>query len=209
MSATARPGCARASGPAARRIKRASFRDGGIWLRFRVEESVMRYRVVAVLLVLSVVGLPASTATADTKVFRDGGAASGPMDIQRVVVVNEGRLQIRVVVDDLQRRHGRSASVWIDKTSRRPGAEFFIGSGLYESDWQIGRARRWRVVGNGPLNCPVDQRLNYQRDVIIWATGTACLGQYSRIRVSVETQKGNRTDYSPRRHRFHDWVARR
>ena len=130
------------------------------------------------------------------------------MAIHRVRVTNEGRLKIHVKVDDLQPRGGRSAAVWIDTNPDRAGAEFFIGSGLWDSDWQIGRGRGWRVVGQGPLACPVDQRLNFARDVITWRTGRTCMGRYSAVRVSVEAHKGRTTDYSPRRHRFHPWVER-
>jgi hypothetical protein len=130
------------------------------------------------------------------------------MDIHRVTVANKTRLQVRIVVDDLQRRTGRSASVWIDTNQARIGPEFVIGSGLYDSDWMISRARGWRVAGSGPLNCPVDQRLDFRRDVISWTTGPACLGKYSAVRVSAEAGKGGHTDYSPKRHRFHAWVGR-
>jgi hypothetical protein len=167
-----------------------------------------RRMIAALLLALGIVALPNQTATAKTGSFIDETTTVGPMDIHRVTVVSRKRLQIRIFVDDLQRRFGRSASVWIDKNPDRFGAEFFIGSGLYESDWQISRARGWRVVGSGPLNCPVDQRLDFRRDVISWTTGRACLGKYSAIRVSAEARRGATTDYSPRRHRFHTWVGR-
>ncbi len=170
----------------------------------------MRSRVATVLvLALAVVGALTPGAAAETAHFPDGRSTPGPMDIHHVDVVNEDRLEIRVVVADLQRRTGRSASVWIDTDPGRRGPEFFIGSGLHDSDWQISRARRWRVVGDGPLPCPVGQRLRYGRDVIIWTTGSACLGDYGRTRVSVEARGRDVTDYSPRRHVFHEWVARR
>lgn len=169
----------------------------------------MQSRALVVLsLIIAAVGLPTHTAAADSRSFADGSTTSGPMDLLRVVVINERRLRIRLHVDDLQRRTGRDAAVWIDTDASRAGAEFFIASGLYDSDWMIARARGWRVVGSGPLNCPVDQKLDSERDVIVWTTGRACLGRYSRVRVSAET-RDRVTDYSPRRHTFHRWVARR
>jgi hypothetical protein len=130
------------------------------------------FGMLSVLLLL--VGGPPS-ALAETLSFPDGTTALGPMDIHRVKVVNEERLTIQITVDDLQRRHNRSASAWIDTDSDRRGPEYFIGSGLYDSDYQIARARDWQVVGSGPLACPIAQTLAFDRDVIRWTTGRACL----------------------------------
>jgi len=152
--------------------------------------------------------LPTSLATAQTRTFVDGTTTPGSMDIHRVVVINERRLQIRVKVADLQRRTGRSAAAWIDTNPDRSGAEYAIVSGLWDSDWQIVRARDRRVVGSGPLNCPVDQDLLFRRDVIVWTTGRACLGRYTRVRVAIDTQRGSEKDHSPGPRRFHPWVAR-
>lgn len=147
-------------------------------------------------------------AVAASRTFEDSAGTRGPMDIHRVTVVNEKRLTLRVLVDDLQRRHRRSASAWIDTNRDRRGPEFFISSGLYQSDWQIFRARNWRVVGDGPLPCPIEQALSYKRDVIRWTTGRACLGRYRGVRVSVETRWRKTVDYSPRRHVLHQRVSR-
>ena len=148
------------------------------------------------------------SAVADSRSFRDTATTAGPMDIRRVGVVNERRLTVRIHVENLQRRTGRAASAWIDTNPDRRGPEYFIGSGLWDSDWMIGRARNWRVVGAGPLNCPIDQRLDFRREVIEWTTGRACLGRYRAVRVSVETYWRGTTDYSPRRHGMHRRVAR-
>jgi hypothetical protein len=129
------------------------------------------------------------------------------MDIHRVGVVNEKRLQIRVTVENLQAKPGRSASAWIDTDPQRSGPEFFIGSGLFDSDWQITRADGWHPKGD-PLSCNIDQRLLFKKDVIVWATGKDCLGKYGTVRVSVETQQGDHKDFSPSMHAFHPWVAR-
>jgi len=163
------------------------------------------FGMLSVLLLL--VGGPRS-ALAETLSFPDGTTALGPMDIHRVKVVNEERLTIQITVDDLQRRHNHSASAWIDTDSDWRGPEYFIGSGLYDSDYQIARARDWRVVGSGPLACPIAQTLAFDRDVIRWTTGRACLGSYSTIRVSAETSWQGTKDFSPARHRFHPWVHR-
>ena len=151
-----------------------------------------------------------SPAFADSASFADG-TSRGSMDIRRVRVVNERRLTVRVVVKDLRRRAGAgSVSVWLDKNAGRSGPEFHIGSGLWESDWAIGRTSGWRFP-RGPLHCPVDQRLLFKRDVIVFKTGRACLGRYGKVRVSVTTYGGARgrlVDHSPRFHTFHRWVRR-
>lgn len=159
------------------------------------------------MLTVSLFALPAP-AGADSESFPDDDTTQGSMDIHRVIVTNEKRLRIRVKVDDLQRRSGRSAIVWIDTKPKRSGPEYQIASGLWDSDWQIGRARGWTGTGNGPLNCPVDQQMKVDRDVVTWTTGPACLGDYSSVRVSVETQAGDTIDYGPSRHKFHPSVER-
>jgi hypothetical protein len=172
-------------------------------------EPVMIKRLVTVLALGLALVAPAPAATADTRTFRDDARTAGPMDIRSVSVRNEQRLTLRIVVDDLQRRPGRSASAWIDTDPRRPGPEYVIGSGLFDSDWQISRARNWKVAGDGPLSCPVGQTLVYDRDVIRWTTGTRCLGRYSSVRVSFATRgSGGATDASPARRTLHPRVAR-
>lgn len=154
----------------------------------------------------------ATPANADSSTFQDGTSTRGAMDIHRVRVVNGKRLTIRVVVEDLRRRAGQgSVTVWLDKNAGRPGPEFGIGSGLWDSDWSIGRASGWRLSGPGPLACPVDQHLLFEQDVIVFKTGKACLGRYGKVRASVTTYGGARgrlVDHSPRFHRFHQWVQR-
>ena len=121
-------------------------------------------------------------------------------------MTNDQRLTIAVHVSDLQPRGGRSAGAWIDTYLRRPGPEFSIGSGLLDSDWQIGRVRDWE--GTQSLNCPIDQTLQYTDDVITWRTGAACLGAYSRVRVSVVTRWNGEVDNAPAPRRFTNWVTR-
>jgi hypothetical protein len=174
---------------------------------FLQKNGMIRTFVAAAVVAASLFTMPV-VASADSESFADGTTTTGAMDIHRVRVRNETRLTIRVMVDDLQRRHGRGASAWIDTDAQRRGPEFFIGSGLYESDWQIFLARDWRIVGEGPLPCRIDQELRYDRDAIIWATGRGCLGRYSDVRVSAETHLDDTTDFSPDRHRFHPWVER-
>lgn len=149
----------------------------------------------------------AGPATANTGNFGDNASMAGPMDIQRVTVKNEKRLTIRVIVEDLQKKGGRSASVRIDTNAKAAGPEFVVFSGLRESDWQIVRVKNWKTTG-GPLNCPSDQGLNYADDVIRWTTGPACLGKYGAVRVSATTQGAGETDHSPGAKSFHSWVKR-
>lgn len=150
----------------------------------------------------------AQQANADSATFADGTTTPGSLDIHRVSVINEKRLTVRVVVDDLRRARQGGASAWLDTDAGRAGPEFFITSGLWDSDWQIFRARDWQRTGNGPLLCPVDQRLLYDQDKIVWITGRGCFGSYGKVRVSATTQGGGETDHSPARRTFHPWVRR-
>ena len=150
----------------------------------------------------------ATHAIANSASFPDGTTTPGSMDIHRVRVVNEQRLTIRVVVDELQRRAGQgSVEVWLDTDAGRSGPEFHIGSGLWDSDWQISRARGWRSTGF-PLACRIDQRLLFDRDKIVFRTSKGCLGRYGKVRASVTTRGGGEVDHSPARHAFHPWVRR-
>ena len=127
------------------------------------------------------------------------------MDIHRVSVVNEKRLQVRIKVENLQRKFGRGAGVHLDTDQQRQGPEFVIGSGLY--DWQITRTDGWKAVGD-PLSCPVDQKLRYDDDVISWTTGPTCLGKYEEVRVSAQTGTEDVRDFRPAKHEWHTWVDR-
>jgi hypothetical protein len=167
----------------------------------------MRRAAICLSLAFTVSALGGGAAVAESGTFKDGKTTSGPMDIHRVSVANEKRLQVRVKVEDLQPKAGASAALWIDTDKERKGPEFVIGSGLYDSDWQLSRADGWKAVGD-PLNCDVDQALRYKKDVISWTTGKDCLGTYTAVRVSAETQKRDTNDYSPAKRKFHPWVER-
>jgi hypothetical protein len=173
--------------------------------------SLARSRCLSLVLVLvgAMLAVASSTqAHADSRSFADSTADRGGLDIHRVQVINERRLTVRIVVDDLQRRFGQGGvSVWIDSNPGRSGPEFFIGSGLWDSDWQISRTTGWQVT-RGPLNCPTGHRLLFDRDTIVFTMGPACLGRYGKVRVSVTTRGGGATDHSPARRVFHPWVLR-
>lgn len=169
----------------------------------------MRSRAAALSVLAATVALiaPTQIAAADSETFKDGKTTEGPMDIHRVSVVNENRLQIRIKVEDLQKKIGPGAGVWLDTDPDHKGPDFLIGSGLYQSDYQISRAEGWKVVGD-PLSCPLEQKLRYDDDVIAWRTGAGCLGEYDEVRVSAETQTEDTHDFSPARHEWHPWVDR-
>lgn len=170
--------------------------------------SVMK--LVIPLVLTAVMSLVPSSASADSATFPDGRDTRGLMDIHRVRVINGERLTTRIVVRDLRRRIRQDGvSVWLDTKAGQRGPEFGIGSGLWMSDWNIGRARGW--VHDHVLHCPVSQRLLFKRDTIVFTTGKACLGRYGRVRVSVSTSSGRRNqfqDHSPGKRAFHPWVAR-
>jgi hypothetical protein len=161
----------------------------------------------SILVAAAAVLAPAQIAAADSATFKDGQTTDGPMDIHRVSVVNEHRLQVRIKVDDLQKKSGPGAGVWLDTDPEHAGPDFIIGSGLYDSDYQISRAEGWHAVGD-PLSCPLDQKLRFDDDVIAWRTGAGCLGSYDEVRVSAETQTEDVHDFSPARHEWHAWVDR-
>jgi hypothetical protein len=151
--------------------------------------------------------LPAQLSSADTESFKDGKTTDGSMDIHRVTVKNEKRLQVRIKVENLKKKIGPSAGVWLDTDRKHRGPDFVIFSGLYQSDWQISRSDGWKAVGD-PLSCAVDQKLGYDDDVISWTTGPKCLGKYEQVRVSAEAATEEVRDYSPAKHDWHMWVDR-
>ena len=147
---------------------------------------------------------------ADSASFADESAKTGGLDIQRVCVINARRLTVRVTVDDYRHTFSEDEALPLGGHPPSPPRTGVLhGSGLYERDWQIVRTRGWRIVGRRPLNCPVKQLLDPAREVMSWTTGPACLGSYSRVRVSVTTGPANgTTDHSPAYHRLHRWVTR-
>lgn len=155
----------------------------------------------------------AGPAAAESRAWPDSANDVGARvpNITRVRLSNtENRMFVRANFRDLSARtFGGGSRLWID-TAGAGYPEFVIASGLTDqgTDWQIFRARRWRAGGT-PLNCDVSWELNARQDTLKWSTGPGCLGRYGRLRVSVEAYtRGGTTDYSPRRHRWHPYVAR-
>ena len=172
----------------------------------------MRRRLVQTLVLAFAAGaLVAVPAHADTGTFADrvkdlrAGA-----DLHQVVVRNERRLVLRFEHEDLRAGYYAGVTAYIDTTKRRRGPEYGIGGGIGgDSDWQMFRTRRWKAVGNGPLNCPSRLQVDYRNDTSRFVIPRRCLDGAQRVRVSVvANDDGGDRDWAPRYHRFYDWVRR-
>lgn len=62
------------------------------------------------------------------------------------------------------------------------------------------------LTGKPSGRVPADMLANYAKESVFWRVSSDCLGTYVEIRISVEAAVTD-TDYRPKRHRFHPWVA--
>lgn len=161
---------------------------------------------------LALGALSVAPAQAASGSWRDpsGDVAKRGIDLHRVTVRNhDDRLVVRLDTDDITKRDGGGTQVWIDTRPRRRGPEFVMSGGVgTATDFYIWRTRGWQPTGAMPLPCALRMKVDYRQDKVRWTTGEDCLGDYGKVRVSVAAGRGNVTDLSPARHRFHPWVAR-
>jgi hypothetical protein len=154
------------------------------------------FRRLAAVAVLSAVSstLLAGAASAETRTFRDArGDLDHGADIQRVRVVNEGRVRVRIVHDDLVRSYesGSSVALFLDTDRDRKGPEFVFLGGTFEgADYALLPARGWRRASDQqvPLRGgSYSMRLDYARDVAVIAFDRAVLRDPGAVRVEVKT----------------------
>ena len=135
----------------------------------------------------------AGPAAADAGVFRDQhGDVSVGADIERVRLVNDDTVRIRVTHRDLRRswRSGSSISVFLDTDRQRSGPEYIFAGGTFEgSDYALQRAAGWRVADPQaePMRCSYAMTLDYATDVAAITIGRGCLGRPGAVRVAVRT----------------------
>lgn len=183
------------------------------------------FRRLAAVAGLSVLGAMAAAApaAAATAVFTDArGDMPHGADIQRVRVVNDGEVRVKVVHRNLVRSYksGSSLSVFFDTDRRRTGPEFVLQGGTYEgSDYALLKADGWKAAGGQsmPLRCDYSMRLDYARDVAVVRVARPCLGNPGAIRVEVKTggeiarpgeQPTTVVDWLGSPRRFTPWVER-
>ncbi len=166
----------------------------------------------------------AGAASAETVVFHDArGDISHGADIQRVRVVNDGAVRVKVVHRDLVRsyRSGSSLSVFIDTNRRRTGPEFVFQGGTFEgSDYALVKAQGWKAAKGQaePMRCDYGMKLNYVENTALVRIARSCLGNPGAIRVEVKTggehvAQGNEpatteVDWLGRPREFTRWVKR-
>ena len=169
--------------------------------------------VAAVVLGSTIVASPLALAEADG--FQDrANDAPGVIDVRAVKVRNFKKVVVEARYENLVDGRSEGWSVYFDTNKRRVGPEFGAGGGLSRgTDWNIVRMRRWKVVGDGPLSCPIDMSVDYQEDTSTFQVSRRCLDRPGRVRVAVVGSKSRRDgsqvrDWAPRFHRFYGWVAR-
>ncbi|HLN76514.1 MAG TPA: hypothetical protein VK204_05670 [Nocardioidaceae bacterium] len=153
------------------------------------------FRGLATGAVLSVFGAAAfaGPAAAETAVFTDTrGDISHGADIQRVRVVNDDQVRVKVVHRNLVRsfRSGSSVAVFIDTNRRHKGAEYLFHGGTYEgSDYALVRASGWKAADGQaePMRCGYSMKLDYAKDTAFIRIDRACLDKPGAIRVEVKT----------------------
>jgi len=185
------------------------------------------FRRITILAALSALGstLLAGPAAADTRTFRDAkGDLDHGADIERVRVVNEDRIRVKVVHDDLVRSYksGSSIAVFLDTDRRREGAEFVLLGGTFEgSDYALLPAKGWRRASDRqvPLRGGrYDLRVDYAKDTALLRFDRKVLGNPRAVRVEVKTggellpagddAATTGKDWLGKPKRFTPWVAR-
>jgi hypothetical protein len=166
--------------------------------------------IIPVLAVAAALSL-AAPAAAQTDAWNDarGDVPRGNIDIHQVLVHNRtGRLVVRLDTSNLSPRKSGGTTVYVDTRPAHPGPEYVMSGGTSaETDYYIWRTRGWRATGSMPLPCRLDMTIDRERDRVRWATGEGCLGRYGKVRVSARATR-DKSDWSPRFHRFHPWVER-
>jgi hypothetical protein len=153
----------------------------------------VRLTSVAALALVSTTVL-AGGASAETRVFRDAdGDLDHGADIQRVRVVNEDRVKVKVVHADLVRsfKSGSSIAVFLDTDRDRKGPEFvFLGGTFSGSDYALLPAKGWRRASDQqvPLRGgSYDMRLDYAKDTALIRIDRTVLRNPGAVRVEVKT----------------------
>ncbi len=159
----------------------------------RPNTTARRLAVAAALSTLGTVAL-AGPASAATTTFADarGDMAHGA-DIQRVRVVNEEQVRIRVVHRDLRRSYksGSSLSLFIDTDRARKGPEFVFLGGTFEgSDYALLKAKGWKRASDRqvPLHGgSYIMRVDYDKETASIRIDREVLGNPDAVRVEVKT----------------------
>ncbi len=159
----------------------------------RINTTAGRLAIGAALSALGVTAF-AGPATAATTVFRDahGDIAHGA-DIQRVRVVNDEQVRVKVVHRDLRRSYksGSSITLFLDTDRTRKGPEFLFVGGTFEgSDYTLLRAKGWKRASDRPA--PLHggsyiMKLDYDKDTAVIRFDREVLGDPGAVRVEVKT----------------------
>jgi hypothetical protein len=185
------------------------------------------FRRFATMSVLSGIGAVAvmGAAAADTAAFQDAkGDMSHGADIQRVRVVNEDQVRIKVVHRDLVRSYesGSSIAVFIDTDRARQGPEFLFLGGTFEgADYALLKADGWKRANDRqvPLRGGTySMKLDYAKDTATIRIDREVLRNPGAVRVEVKTggelvpegdePATNEVDWLGERRDFTPWVKR-
>jgi len=166
-------------------------------------------RALAVAIVSTAIAVTPAHADQERFFDRRGELRAGA-DLHQVVVRNERRLTLTFRHRDLRPGYYASVTAYIDTSKRRPGPEYGISGGIGGgSDWQIFRTRRWKAVGDGPINCPTDLNVDYRNDISQFVIARRCIDFAGRVRVSaVASDDDGDRDWAPKYRRFYSWVRR-
>lgn len=154
---------------------------------------IRRFATAALVSALGATAL-AGPASAETVVFKDAaGDLDHGADVRRVRVVNDEKVRVKVVHDDLVRSYesGSSLSVFIDTDRQRKGPEFVFLGGTFEgADYALLPAKGWRRASDRqvPLHGGMYiMKLNYAKDTATIRFDREVLGNPRAIRVEVKT----------------------
>lgn len=155
--------------------------------------TIRRAATAAIASALGVTAL-AGPVAAETTVFKDkAGDLDHGADIRRVRVVNDEKVKVKVVHDDLVRdwESGSSIAVFLDTDRKRKGAEFVFLGGTFEgSDYALLPAKGWKRASDTqvPLNGGTYiMKLDYDKDTATIRFDREVLRNPRAVRVEVKT----------------------
>ena len=166
-----------------------------------------RRAAAAIAAAFAVVLTTLAPAHAEQVVVKDGADATASLTDIRKVRVDHGdeQLTVRVNFPDLRKRAEAGLNIYIDKNRDRRGPEFGLGTALFSgSDYMLGRIKKWKFAGAGPLACDYDVNLKWKRDVLVFTADRGCFGDPDELRVGVRM-----VDNADGSHPVRDWMVGR
>lgn len=178
-------------------------------------KTIVRHGLVAAAAAALTTTLVAVPANAQITRVDDGADATASLtDIRVVRVQHTGkRLIAKVNFPNLRKRAAASMIFYIDSDDTRRGPEYALGTPLFSGgDYALWRMRKWRFVGNQPVECRYGMTFKWRRDFVVLNARRGCFDRPAELRVGLKMRdladaSHPVTDWLNGRRRFTRWLA--